>query len=138
EAVRRDAPAAAWEVSGAALRERGEAVEVLDANGAPAMRGTAPAAYALGGKPVAVRLSARGARLELWVDAEGEEVLVDPGWVGLRSLMNQARVRHTATRLLDGRVLVTGGIDRIGQPSQSAEIYDPIPRTWTPIASMST
>jgi hypothetical protein len=138
EAVRRDAPVAVWEVTGAALREQGEAVEVIDGTGAPALRVTAPAAFALGGKPVATRLSAREARVELWVDAEGEEVLVDPGWVGLRRSMNQARLRHTATRLGDGRVLVTGGVDLTGQPSSSVEIYDPSLKTWTPTTPMST
>jgi N-acetylneuraminic acid mutarotase len=138
EAVRRDAPAAIWEVTGATLREQGEAVEVIDGSFAPALRVTAPAAYALGGRPVATWLSARGARLSLWVDAEGEEVLVDPGWVGLRSLMQGAHVGHTATRLEDGHVLVAGGLDVTGEPSSSAEIYDPSTKTWTSTTSMST
>ena len=39
--------------------------------------------------------------------------------------MNTARLDHTATRLSDGRVLVTGGRDDSGELA-SAEIYDPV------------
>src|SRR5262249_9766427 len=51
DAVRRDVPVAVWEVTGAALQEQGEAVLVVDGRGAAAMQVTAPAAYALGGRP---------------------------------------------------------------------------------------
>src|SRR5687767_6620113 len=44
--------------------------------------------------------------------------------------MNIARSRHTATRLLDGRVLVAGGA------SATAEVYDPGTTTWTLVAPM--
>jgi hypothetical protein len=50
--------------------------------------------------------------------------------------MRDFRHRFTATRLLDGRVLVTGGGGE-GYPSRtSAEIYDPATRRFTPTGSM--
>ncbi|WP_437654672.1 Kelch repeat-containing protein [Sorangium sp. So ce1182] len=55
--------------------------------------------------------------------------------------MSVARANHTATRLLDGRVLVAGGRGdtRCGVDAHSsAEIYDPRARQWTPAASMGS
>jgi large repetitive protein len=49
--------------------------------------------------------------------------------------MNTPRARHTATVLLDGRVLVAGGINGIG-PQSSADIFDPVSRTWSPTGDM--
>ena len=63
--------------------------------------------------------------------------------------MNQARQAHTATKLADGRVLVTGGRIQAERgtgdygggsgPSRysSAEIYDPSTGTWSSAGSMS-
>ncbi|GAA0719029.1 kelch repeat-containing protein [Dokdonella soli] len=39
--------------------------------------------------------------------------------------MTVARASHTLTKLADGRVLVTGGLDAANNPLASAEIYDP-------------
>jgi serine/threonine protein kinase/N-acetylneuraminic acid mutarotase len=45
--------------------------------------------------------------------------------------MSYPRDSHTATALPDGRVLVTGGIDREAEKAlDSAEIYDPATNTW--------
>jgi N-acetylneuraminic acid mutarotase len=55
--------------------------------------------------------------------------------------MGTSRIEHTATRLLDGRVLVAGGFrQEIGmtQVLSSAEIYDPASGTWAPTGSMGT
>ena len=118
DAVRRDAPAAVWEVTGAALRERGDAVEVVDAErrGGDAGDG-ACGIRARGQRPVATRLAtrlaARGAEMELWVEADGEEVLVDPGWSRRSKHADAGTGRSVVTPrrcLQDGRVLVAGGV----------------------------
>jgi hypothetical protein len=43
-----------------------------------------------------------------------------------RTLMDHARVYHTATLLSDGSVLAAGGIDCGGNVLSSAEIYRPV------------
>ncbi|WP_438029549.1 kelch repeat-containing protein [Sorangium sp. So ce233] len=136
-AVRRDAPVATWQVDGAALRQDGAAVELADARGTPQLRVTAPEAYAAGGRPVEARLVARGRQIELWVEAEGETVLVDPRWK-LKRTMSTGREGHTATPLPDGRVLVAGGMDIDGSILDSAEIFDPVSDTWLPAERMHT
>lgn len=45
--------------------------------------------------------------------------------------MNAVRSSHTATLLSDGRVLVAGGFNTAGVPLQSAELYNPVTKTWT-------
>ncbi|MDH4335110.1 MAG: hypothetical protein OEW24_07625 [Chloroflexota bacterium] len=45
---------------------------------------------------------------------------------------------HTATLLLDGRVLITGGNDRFRHAVASAEVYDPTTGTFSPAGSMAT
>jgi N-acetylneuraminic acid mutarotase len=52
--------------------------------------------------------------------------------------MAGARAFHTATRLLDGRVLVAGGVDGAGSPTSSAEIYDPATNSFAPTGSMGS
>ncbi|WP_437680281.1 kelch repeat-containing protein [Sorangium sp. So ce131] len=139
-AVVRDAPVAVWQVQGAALRQQGEAVELADARGAAQLRVTAPEAYAAGGRPVGTWLVARGERLELWVEAEGEAVLVDPQWKPVRN-MNIARHLHAAARLPDGRVLVTGGLTARATSQKvivdSVEVFDLDSGTWSPASPMS-
>ena len=59
----------------------------------------------------------------------------------LTGSMNTGRFYHTATRLADGRVLVTGGDGgNITTTSilAGAEIYDPALGTWSSTSSMST
>ncbi|MEW6744931.1 MAG: hypothetical protein AB1486_19430 [Planctomycetota bacterium] len=51
--------------------------------------------------------------------------------------MNVPRALHTATRLLDGRILVTGGVNAFGVPVSSAEIYDPAGPGWTLTSAMA-
>ena len=53
--------------------------------------------------------------------------------------MTELRFWHSATLLPDGRVLVAGGNDYTGDfydVSYTAELYDPVTRTWTPTGEM--
>ncbi len=52
--------------------------------------------------------------------------------------LNTARNFHTATLLPNGKVLVAGGVDSSGNPSVSAELYDPASGTWTATGSLNT
>ena len=44
---------------------------------------------------------------------------------------------HTATMLLNGKVLVAGGGDRDGNDINGAELYDPATETWTPTGNLA-
>jgi hypothetical protein len=59
------------------------------------------------------------------------------GTFGPTGSMTTARDVHTATLLLDGRVLITGGEDRFRHPLASAELYDPGTGTFSPTGSMA-
>jgi WD40 repeat protein len=64
----------------------------------------------------------------------------DGSWSATGSLRS-ARDAHTATRLLDGRVLVTGGQGDTGSSIgtlKSTELYDPEAGVWTPAADLTT
>ncbi|PYS59471.1 MAG: hypothetical protein DMF74_21220, partial [Acidobacteria bacterium] len=70
--------------------------------------------------------------------------LYDPAtgtWSRTGSL-NMSRVYHTATLLLNGKVLVEGGVDenilRPSAPVDSAELYDPATGTWSNTGSLNT
>lgn len=61
-----------------------------------------------------------------------------PTWTATGTMVT-AHAHHVAPLLLDGRVLVAGGViqDRIdGQVSTAAELYDPGARTWTATGAM--
>jgi hypothetical protein len=68
--------------------------------------------------------------------------LYDPttGWAAAAGLssMTYARHSHTATLLLDGRVLVAGGTNNNSTPVSAAEIYDPTTGTWSSAGTMVT
>ena len=51
-----------------------------------------------------------------------------PGWCRPRACPIRNRLGHTATRLLDGRVLIAGGLEQ-----DTAEIWDPTTRTARPV-----
>ncbi|MBV9957437.1 MAG: tandem-95 repeat protein, partial [Acidobacteria bacterium] len=57
-------------------------------------------------------------------------VAVAPRWLMTGSL-NTGRAGHTATLLLNGKVLVAGGSSSSGTLFNSAELYDPATGTWT-------
>jgi Galactose oxidase, central domain/Kelch motif len=49
-----------------------------------------------------------------------------------------ARSQHTATKLANGKVLVTGGYDAGDNALASAELYDPTTGLWTPTGNLLT
>jgi N-acetylneuraminic acid mutarotase len=67
--------------------------------------------------------------------------LYDPAtgtWTATGS-MSHYRSSHTATLLLNGKVLVTGGTDTIfGIPNRGAEVYDPAGGSWATVGLMAT
>ena len=60
------------------------------------------------------------------------------GTFGATVAMNAIRQNHTATRLNDGRVLITGGLVNNFQNLSSAELYDPVTNSFTPTGNMTT
>jgi hypothetical protein len=131
------AEVAAWEVEGGTLRQRGDAIEVVDAGGRAQLRVTAPKAYAAGGREVEARISIVEGRISITVDAGCEAALVDPAWE-LTGDMLGARQLHTETLLPDGRVLVTGGTSAGGLAKAAAEAWSPATETWAAVATMSS
>lgn len=130
--------AAAWEVEGAALEQQGEQVALVDAAGMARLWVSAPAAYASGGRPVRAGLRVEGARIELSVEADGEEVLVDPVWSATLP-MNAKHAFHAMAVLQTGEVLVVSGVDLNVTTTVPAERYSgpiaSIPK-WTPTPAM--
>jgi|RhiMetdeSRZDD1v2_1073273.scaffolds.fasta_scaffold24267_5 hypothetical protein len=61
---------------------------------------------------------------------------VSGGWI-ITSSMNIPRAVHTATLLLNGKVLVVGGNNGTG-PVSSAELYNPTTGMWSITASLNT
>ncbi|MFO0982024.1 MAG: kelch repeat-containing protein [Planctomycetota bacterium] len=51
--------------------------------------------------------------------------------------MGAARAQHTITRLNDGRILVTGGVDATGIVLASAEVYNQASGTWSGVGAMA-
>ncbi len=52
--------------------------------------------------------------------------------------METARAYHTATILPNGKVLIAGGGTDPSVPLASAELYDPVSKTFSPTGSMGT
>lgn len=65
----------------------------------------------------------------------------DPGtqtWTQLNQ-MSSARVSHTATTLLNGKILIAGGADDVqGEPIATAELYDPATNVLTPVGNLAS
>ncbi|APR78282.1 Kelch repeat:Kelch precursor [Minicystis rosea] len=127
-----DKPALTWTIEGAEARQSGDLVELADADGVVQLQVTAPVAYAASGRRVPVRLTAAGvSSIELFVDANGEAVLIDPLWLTAASLL-APRYGHKDAVLGDGTILVAGGTS--GGPanvSPSTMIYHPGADVWT-------
>jgi len=99
----------------------------------------APMALTLSGKEVPIGLEIREDGKELAVVLnkipDDGPMLIDPVWTRSDD-MRLGRRLHTATRLLDGRVLVAGGIDESNMLTNTVELYNPISGTWEDRASM--
>jgi uncharacterized repeat protein (TIGR01451 family) len=80
------------------------------------------------------------ASLETGVVAVNTAEIYDPVldvWTPTSDLMAVPRYGHTATRLADGKVLVTGGSNAIGSSLSSAEVFDPLTGEWSTVAPMT-
>jgi hypothetical protein len=65
--------------------------------------------------------------------------LYDPAtgtWTATGDMARPGTFYPTATRLLDGTVLVAGGSNGEHDTAATAEVYDPVTRSWTKIGSM--
>lgn len=67
---------------------------------------------------------------------EAQPAVTAPGWSPTGS-MKQGRESHTATLLLDGKVLVVGGSNG-GSYLSSVELYNPATGTWSRTGSLPT
>jgi hypothetical protein len=65
----------------------------------------------------------------VWVPSLGAQG--SESFVAISDLSEGPRVLHRATFLLDGRVLITGGVRELNQPVANAEIFDPFPDPLT-------
>ncbi|MFY0582535.1 kelch repeat-containing protein [Cystobacter fuscus] len=78
-----------------------------------------------------------GATSEGGGEVLGSSELYDPAhdtW-SLTGTLGTARMRHTATLLPDGRVLVVGGVDGSDHPLASAEVFDPATGRFSPVSA---
>jgi outer membrane protein OmpA-like peptidoglycan-associated protein len=130
-----EGPVAQWELTGARLRQTSDAVEVLDGQGRPQFRVTAPVAFGPGGVAARAWLTVQGSTLSLHTDARGQ-ALVDPLWT-VSGTLASPRSGHTATLLPSGKVLVAGGADASGTALASAELYDPATGAWAPTSALT-
>jgi MYXO-CTERM domain-containing protein len=135
EYVRSDVPAVTWEVEGGTLHVMpdGDRVAVLDKAGVARIWATAPKAVTVTGEAVETSFEAEGNRLSLYVDAEGEELLVDPVWT-TAAPMATPRAYGVPVVLQNGKVLVAAGYSSM--QLASAELYDPVTNMWTSASSM--
>lgn len=136
-----------------ALALRGRSVEAVGFDGRSIFHMRAPFLIDADGqrREVAVKLRGcdsaafrrdrLGCRMQLtWSEAVHYPAVLDPEWTATGGLA-YARGSHTATRLDDGRVLVTGGVawDFIANdlaPIADAEIYEPLSGVWTTTGAM--
>jgi len=94
------------------------------------MTGSTATGLARGATTITATLSANS--------ASGTAVLNVGGFGASNGTLSQVREGHTATKLPNGKVLITGGqINPYIQSTNSAELYDPVTDTTTPTGSMT-
>lgn len=146
----------------AGLRLVARTLEFLDASGAPRLRVEPPFVIGADGRVASAELAVSGCAVDespaapwgrapiepgasvcqVRVSWDGSALrypaLLDPTW-SLAGSMSEPRERFASLRLEDGRVLVAGGVGgATGEPSASAELYDPTTQTWSVTGSLST
>ncbi|MCK6589877.1 MAG: hypothetical protein L6Q76_20075, partial [Polyangiaceae bacterium] len=132
-----DRTAASWTIEGAEVRQHGEIVLVVDSDGAPKLRIAAPISFAASGRVVPTKLVAASPyRIDLYVDGDGEQVLVDPSWE-LSNVLIAPREYALMVRLTSGEVLLAGGMNIGGTGVEQAEIYDWKTNAWLPAGSFT-
>lgn len=143
----------------AGLRLVSDAVEFLDAQGAPRLRMASPFIVDALGKVHPVRVDLPDCAYDQdpappWdrpVIAPGSSActvalswgdltypaLLDPAWTST-GLTNQFRAEHTVTLLSNGRALSVGGFyNSDGGATSSVELYDPATGTWAYTGALS-
>lgn len=130
EYVRSDAPLATWEIEGGTVRSMadGDRVAVFDEAGVARIWVTAPKALTKGGETLETSFEVKENRLSLYVDTDGEEVLVDPVWTTVAPMLT-ARSYPVVVGLPNGKALSIAGIN--GTWVGVAEVYDPVANIWT-------
>jgi uncharacterized repeat protein (TIGR01451 family) len=134
-----DGVVASYAITGASAEQRGESVVLLDNDGLALLDVEAPAAWTTDGRAVDVWVEARDNHIDLSIalpeDVQGP-IIVDPVWTRVDDL-GYGRMLHTATRLLDGRVIHTGGVGEANDgPLDLVDIFDPRTDTWSSVAPM--
>lgn len=121
--------AAEWDIEGATPVMMNDAVALMDANGVARAWVTAPEAYGAEGRPVALRLSVEGRRIQLFADADGEEVLLDPGWAAVAPISSGC-YGSSATVLPNGTALHAGGYNLVNILA-TTQLFNPATNTWS-------
>ncbi|MBI2391626.1 MAG: hypothetical protein HYV09_18705 [Deltaproteobacteria bacterium] len=140
----RASPGARWTITGgpaiADVRVRAGAIEIVDRDGYVRFQTEPVVAYDAAGvrRDATVAAERQGDRwaLHAALDARGlaYPIVLDPAWKGVGA-MSGPRYSHVMIRLLDGRVLSTGGYDGAFVLS-TAEIFSPTTGTWSAAAPM--
>ena len=146
----------------AGLRLLGGTLELLDSGGAPRLRVRRPFAVDARGVRVDADLAVEGCAYDTSPElpwgravtppgasscvvriswrAEHYPLLVDPQWVSTQNNMTFARTRMAVTEIAPGsptsRLLVTGGFGTTGTALASAEVYEPLSRTFALVDAM--
>ena len=141
--ARADAPSVArWRLrrgpNVATVRVREGRVEAIDATGLVLFHADPMVVIDARGVHRDVDLQLDGEVLSARWDATGLTfpIALDPAW-SVVAKMGSTRVQHTATTLVDGTVLVTGGFPASAPKTSSTELYDPTTNTWTPGPSLA-